>query len=132
MIERFAGTLLSPDDADYVTRALELLRELLCKQGSRPTPRLDSVTDQLRKAGVKSGVSALKAGTNARVVGPVADSGDDPLYALVDTGQAASILACSANNVRDLARRGTLPARRAGGRWVYDAQAVLARAERRR
>jgi hypothetical protein len=128
MIERVAGTLLSPEDAEYVANALLLLRDLLTRNGSRPTGRLDAVTDRLRRT---TGVKAQNASPNARIVGAQTDSGDDSWHATIDTSQAARILGISGNGVRDLSRRGRLPARRVGGRWVYPVEAVMRRAERR-
>jgi excisionase family DNA binding protein len=131
VIEHVAGTLLSSEDADYVAKALDLLRGILTDQGSRPTPRLDAVAEKLRRTVAKTGVSGPKTGADARFVASQGNSADHQGYAFVDTDQAARILGCSTNNVRDLARRGALPARQAGGRWIFDAEAVMRRAERR-
>jgi hypothetical protein len=130
MIERIAGTLLAPDDADYVFRALKLLSELLGKQGSRPTPRLAEVTAKLGKTVAQADVSGRKTDATARNQGPQADSSDDFGYALISSAEAANILGCSPGNVRDLRRRGVLPARSSGGRWLYKASDVVRRAER--
>ncbi|MCV7005659.1 helix-turn-helix domain-containing protein [Mycobacterium gordonae] len=50
---------------------------------------------------------------------------------MLDTGEAAAILGIGPNGVRDLVRRGKLPAHRAGGRLLLPALPVVERAERR-
>lgn len=47
---------------------------------------------------------------------------------VVDTTEAAAILGITANGVRDLVRRGTIPGIRDGRRWLYPAAAVNERA----
>jgi hypothetical protein len=126
MISVKRGVLLDADDAGYVLAALDaLLRD------RRPSARLQGFLDRLRKTVVSSGVSASEAGVGARIVGGGGDSPDYAEYDLLDTNEAAAILRISPNGVRDLARRGRLPVHRAGGRLLYPAAAVVARAERR-
>ncbi|SOX53703.1 DNA-binding protein [Mycobacterium ahvazicum] len=131
MIERVAGTLITPDDADYVLRALQLLTDLLGKQGSRPTPRLAAVTDRIAKTVVSTDVSRPNVSGNVRNPRVQPNSGDDTGYALIDTAAAARILGCTPGNVRDLRRRGVLSGYRVGGRWAYPAEAVMRRAAER-
>jgi Helix-turn-helix domain len=50
---------------------------------------------------------------------------------LVDSTEAGAILGISGHGARALARRGVLPAYRAGGRWLFPANEVVRRAERR-
>ena len=54
----------------------------------------------------------------------------DFTYDLVSTSEAARILGISAHGVRDLVRRGQLPAHNTGTRWLLPARLVVARAER--
>lgn len=127
MIERVAGILLAPTDAQYILDALDaLLRD------RRPSPQLSVFIDRLRKTVAKSGVSNVGAGADARDVGVQPDSVDHAPYDVLDTDEAAAVLGITANGVRDLARRKAIPAHRAGGRWLYPAAAVVARAERKR
>ncbi|MCV7076984.1 helix-turn-helix domain-containing protein [Mycobacterium szulgai] len=125
--------LMDAGDADYIARALQLLAQLLRQNRSQPTPRLESVTAQL----ARSAAAGSTASQNGRNRGGCGASGDDTThhldYALLTTGEAARLLACGERNVRDLATRGAIPARRTGdrGRWLVDAAAVVARAERK-
>jgi hypothetical protein len=128
-IERVEGTLLSPEDVDYNVRALELLQAVLRQIGSAPQPKLVAYTERLCS---KSGVNRQNASPNARFIAGQPDSLHHDEYATVDTSQAARILGITPNGVRDLHRRGRLPARRDGGRWAYPVDAVMRRAEHRR
>jgi hypothetical protein len=58
---------------------------------------------------------------------------DTPLlpHDLIDSTEAGRILGISGHGARALARRGVLPAYRAGGRWLFPANEVVRRAERR-
>lgn len=125
MIERLSGIVLDVVDAQYLVEALDALLV-----DRRPSARLVQFISQLRKSVAKSGVSGQNAGVDARLVGVQEDSAHYALYDVVDTCEAAAILGITANGVRDLARRKALPAHRAGGRWLFPAAAVVARAER--
>lgn len=121
------------DDAVYLARALDMLPRLLTDARRQPTPKLLAAIEKFRRATAVAGGLAGNASGNART-GPgcaadPADSGHDDPCDTVNTGTAAAILGVSPNGVRDLARRGKLPARRSGSRWVYPAAAVVARAE---
>ncbi|WP_367869818.1 helix-turn-helix domain-containing protein [Rhodococcus erythropolis] len=50
---------------------------------------------------------------------------------LIETSTAAARLGVSDRNVRALAARGTLTARRVAGRWLIDADAVEERSQKR-
>lgn len=130
MIDRVAGVLLTADDADYIARALELLERLLRENRSTPTPRLHSVTAKLRRTTDALGVSGRNGSATASVRASQCDSGDDADYGTITAAEAAHILGVTPNAVRDLARRQRIRARRPKGRWLLDAQAVVARAER--
>ena len=128
-IEKVSGVLLDAADADYLARAMKLLAALLeAKQGSRPSPRLVDLERRLSRASS----DATRSTTGGYVSGAKDSADRDALsaYEFVDTERAANILGCTPGNVRDLARRGRLPAVRSGGRWLYPAAAVVARAER--
>lgn len=128
-IERVDGVLLDAHDVDVVVRALDLLHGLLPHTGRMPNAKLRAVTEQLRKTGAKLASWPADTGVRARMQGAEADSGHDAWHAVLDTTAAAQILGITPNGARDLARRGTLPARQAGGRWLFDAAAVVQRAE---
>lgn len=126
-IERLSGVVVDPDSTDFLIRALELLAELLAARGGAAAPRLLEVTEQL-KTGVNSGAARSKSGADTIFVDGEADSAHTPWHAFLNTQRAADILGITPNGVRDLARRGSLPARRVGREWIFDAAAVIRRA----
>ena len=98
----------------------------------RPTAQLADFIDWLRsRADAAADVAAHIADGNARSIARQPDSPDYRPYDLLDTAEAAAICGVTGGGVRDLARRGRLPAHRAGGRWLFPAVAVVAYAERR-
>ena len=128
-IEKVSGVLLDASDADYLARAVKLLAAFLdAKEGSQPSSRLVDLERRLSRASS----DATRSTTGGYVSGAKDSADRDALsaYEFVDTERAANILGCTPGNVRDLARRGRLPAVRSGGRWLYPAAAVVARAER--
>jgi excisionase family DNA binding protein len=131
MIQHVQGVLLDRDDAAYLCEALELLAQLLPSQQSRPSPRLVAVTAKLRRAADAAADPGPKSAANGRESASQSNSRDDAPYAVISTAEAARVIGCGTRNVRDLARRGRLRARRAGGRWNIDAMAVAERIERR-
>lgn len=130
MIRRVSGVMLDPDAADFLVRALEMLAEFYKTRGGLPSAKLVEVTEQLR-SGAIADVSRLSAGGDARFVAAELNSAHDPFHAVLDSRRVADILGISPNGARDLARRGTLPARHSGRQWLFDAAAVIRRAESR-
>lgn len=128
MIEHIDGMVLGPDDADFLVRALEDLCERYLARNTMPSQKLLAMIEQLR-SGVNTGATRRLAGVDARIVDDKLDPSHAPWHAFVDSRRAAVILGITANGARDLARRGTLPARRAGREWLFDASAVIQRAE---
>ncbi|WP_018599662.1 helix-turn-helix domain-containing protein [Mycobacterium sp. 155] len=133
MITAPAGVLLTVDDAVYALAAFEAL--LTDRHAS---PRLERFINALRKSvarTAKTGDLTSVSGVDARNTGVPEHNEPNPCrvtaYDLLDTTEAAAILGITPNAVRDLARRGRLPARRAGSRWLYPAGPVVERAERR-
>jgi excisionase family DNA binding protein len=133
-IQRFnAGVMIDLDDADYVARALDQFVALMAERRDgngapaplRPTPRLEQITAKLRAA------TGSPTAANGRNPTFQSNSSDDAGHAVITCAEAARILGVGARNVRDLAKRGTLRARRAGGRWHIDAMAVAELVERR-
>lgn len=134
-VARPGTVLLDADDADYLARALAMLPPLLTETRRTPAPRLLAVIAAFTKtsaAAVDSARNAIRTdsgGPGCASTPP--DPGEpEPYASTVDTATAARILGISPSAVRQLAQRGRLPARRPAGRWLYDAAAVVARAER--
>ncbi|QNI06501.1 helix-turn-helix domain-containing protein [Mycobacterium kubicae] len=126
MIEQVSGVLLSLDDARY---ALDAFDALLVDR--YPTARLDQFIGQLRKSVAHASDTAATCRADARKVGEQQDSAHTAPYDLIDTKQAAPILGIKPNGVRDLVRRGKLPAHKAGGRLLLPALSVVELAEKR-
>jgi excisionase family DNA binding protein len=122
-----SGVLLSPEDARFAVEAFAaLLRD------RRPSAQLADFVERLRnRTDAAAGVSGRGAGEHARNVALQSDSQHRAPYDVLDSAEVAAIVGISPNGVRDLARRGRLPARRAGRRWLFPAPAVIAYAERR-
>ena len=130
-IAALRGVFLDTDEAAYVTEALRLLGRLLVEQRSRPTARLESVTAKLAKAAETGSAATVNGSEGLPLRASDAADRHPRGYATVTPAEAARIIGCGARNVRDLAARGRLPARRTGGRWLLDAAAVAEQAEHR-
>lgn len=141
------AVILDPGEVDYVARALEHLAELMAGRRdaggnptpSQPSPRLVALTAKLRRTADSlpvgdtpvdhtQGAESSAQPSDVRAPQPVSVHGGRHEYG---TGDAARALGITAAGVRDLARRGRLPARHTGTRWVYPADAVNAEAEHR-
>ena len=128
MIRQVSGVMLDPESADFLVRALELLAETYRGRGIAPSAKLIEVTEQLR-SGANAGATQAISGTRSRFVDGQDIPTHDHWHAILNSRQAADILGITPNGARDLARRRTLPARRAGREWLFDATAVIRRAE---
>ncbi|GAA1681677.1 hypothetical protein MMUR_05490 [Mycolicibacterium murale] len=128
MIERINGVVLGPDETEFLVRALELLSVHVKARGAAPSQKLLAMTEQLR-AGVITGATRRIPGVGNRTMDDLDDPAHAPWHAILDSRRAADILGITPNGARDLARRGALPARRAGREWLFDASAVVQRAE---
>lgn len=146
------AVILDPAEVDYVARALEHFAVVMAGRRdtdgnptpSTPSPKLVVLTAKLRRAAGDS-ADALTLGELAADVdgppelsvrpsdacAPQRDSMHAGPHDDIGTGDAARALGITASAVRDLARRGRLPARHTGTRWVYPAAAVDAEAKRR-
>ncbi|MHC9294183.1 helix-turn-helix domain-containing protein [Mycobacterium sp. LTG2003] len=126
-----AGVLLTVDDARYVLAAFDAL----LTDGRSASPRLARFINELRKTVAKASVSTGVSGDYARNDRVHEHNKPNPgkvtAYDLLDANEAATILGITPNAARDLARRGRIPARRAGTRWLYPAGPVVERAERK-
>lgn len=148
-----AGVVLTADDASAVVGALDEFVRVLAERRdqngnptpSRPSARLRMLMDQLRRAAAKTGDSSASeptarlpedripnASPNARDVALQPNSAHSSECATLTSGEAATLLGCSQNNVRDLRRRGALRAERIGGRWHFRAADVAERAAKGR
>lgn len=120
-VRRLDGVYLSPEVAKDVADALAYCEDALIKTGRQWTPKMRRIQSNLVAACVsQTDASARKLADKAR---------SSPLlgHEFVDTITAAEVLGCSPANVRYLVRRGKLPGRRVGNRWLVSADAVHAR-----
>ena len=134
------AVLLDPIEAADVVRALDLLADVLGRlrdeHGNRtpsaPSPRLTAIADRLRKASKIADESPRSVRETARIFAPQRVPVDDRSHvAVMGTGAAARTLGLTPGAVRDLARRGRIPATHTGTRWVFDAAAIVFLAEHR-
>lgn len=122
MIEIGVGVHLAPHEI----RALLAILDAACRVAT-PDARAADVIRRLRKTDER-----LTQATGNRQHG-VTDGDESTHYSaydLVDTAEAAAILGITPGGVRYLADAGRIPAHRAGGRRIYPAAAIVARAER--
>ena len=126
MIE-VSGVLLSPADARFAVEAFTaLLRD------RRPSAQLADFIERLQvRTHAATGVPGRGTGAYARNIAAQPGSPEYAPYDVLTSTEVAAIVGVSPNGVRDLARRGRLPAHRVGGRWLFPAVAVVAYAERR-
>ena len=126
MPDALHGVVLTGPELHYTLRAFEVLL-----RDRRPSPQLAEHLARLQAAYAES----HSAAQNACGCGRFEASGGHPDRLLpgdvLASDEAAAVLGISAAGARDLARRGRLPAVRAGGRWLFQASAVVARAEHR-
>ena len=119
------GIILSRQEVSYTLRAFEVLL-----RNRRPSPQLAEFLARLARSAAASDVGREKPYGGVSL----GDNDHDPAGWLpgdvLDTDEAAAVLGISPAGVRDLARRGRLPAKRAGKRWLLAAAPVVARAER--
>lgn len=118
-IRAVEGVMLSVRDAKDLADAISHLGALAAERGSRLTARMVDLRTQLLTA-----ISDGGTDDDARTSVPQGDWMPLSAHDLLDTATAARLLGCTTGNVRDLARRGTLPAHRTGGRWLLEADAV--------
>jgi excisionase family DNA binding protein len=120
------GLYLTVDDAAYLAEFLDHV----CRN-MHPSPRLADFARRLKKSCAALTPAQENRRNHLRGVHSEPDMSEHRAYDLVDTDEAARLLGCSAANVRDLVRRGRLPAQRAGNRWLLPARVVIERAERK-
>ncbi|MFI7165324.1 helix-turn-helix domain-containing protein [Rhodococcus erythropolis] len=121
---RVQGVILDADTAAFLGAALRQLIKALDRLSQRPVPRVYDLERQLSSSAASSVDTAPQH--HSEVPSAVSTTN------LLDTEAAAAILHCTAENIRGLCRRGSLPAQRVAGRWLIPAEAVLERSETRR
>lgn len=120
-VRRLDGVYLAPEDARTLADALAYCEDALIKTGRQWTPKMRRLQSDITAACVSgTDADARKLADRTRATSLLG-------HEFVDTATAARILGCSPGNVRDLARRGTLPARRVGRVWLVSADALRAR-----
>lgn len=118
------GLVLDVSEAAVLVAAVE---DLCRRTGRQPSGRLAPIVAKLRKVVANTDGLTPKS---VSLLGNQPDSGSHCAYDLVTSGEAARIMGISAHGVRDLRRRGVLPAHHTGTRWLYPLRVVEARAER--
>lgn len=118
------GVVLEASEAEVLVATIE---DLCRRTGRQPSGRLGPIVAKLRKVVANTGDSPTKT---ASLFGNSAKSDQSCAYDLVTTGEAARIIGCTPNNVRDLRRRSVLVGHYTGTRWLYPLRLVEARAER--
>jgi hypothetical protein len=119
--------LVAPVDAPAVARALRLARRVGERDGIAPPTSLLTLMAAVEAAER----AALTAANGSAAVPREPDLPQSPPDGL-STLEAAVAIGCKPRNVRDLARRAVLSARRHGRAWVLDPGEVAAYARRRR
>lgn len=123
-VQRFdAAVLLTPGAARVLVELVQRYGEHLRTRGARFTPAVAALLAQLEEVTADGSPAA-----DARTPVPPAPWLPLSVHDLVSTVEAAAVLGCTPSNVRDLARRGALPAHRTGGRWLLERDAVQLRA----
>lgn len=119
------GVVFDLEDAQFVARALaHLVGEIDRDRGRVASARLTAVAERVRRACENASRTAGSASRGASSALAEPEPPDHGPYDWITAAEAARVLGCTPSNVRDRARRGTLPARRAGGRWVLPAAAI--------
>ncbi|WP_083198678.1 helix-turn-helix domain-containing protein [Mycobacterium malmoense] len=125
------GLFVTIDDALFIADRLDEI----CDRTNPAPARLAHLSRRLRQACVSltptQENTAPERPNHLRGVPFDPDPSDYARYGLVETDEAARTLGCSTANVRDLIRRGRLPARHVGRRWLVSSRAVVELAERK-
>ncbi|WP_064443355.1 helix-turn-helix domain-containing protein [Rhodococcus sp. YH3-3] len=122
------GVYLDPADAGLLVRLIDDYSSHLrgSVDGRALGNRVVALRAELDRANARVSARPTNVSSNVSPVGAQRDTAQIDVYAFIDSRQAAAVLGISPSGVRDLARRGRLVSRKAGGRWVYS----LADAER--
>lgn len=116
--------LLGPRGLRVVRASMQTLQAALRRDGiGMPADALE-VLAAVEAAVAHAGASA---GCGSPAVPFAVVGGESALLDPVTTQEAARMLGTQARNVRDLCGRGSLPARKVGGRWFIERADVLER-----
>lgn len=126
--QALVGVYLDPADAGLLVRLIDDYSSHLrgSVDGRALGNRVVALRAELDRANARVSARSSNVSSNVSPVGAQRDTAQIDVYAFIDSRQAAAVLGISPSGVRDLARRGRLVSRKAGGRWVYS----LADAER--
>lgn len=115
------GVYLDPADAGLLVRLIDDYSSHLrgSVDGRALGNRVVALRAELDRANARVSARSSNVSSNVSPVGAQRDPAQSDVYALISTSQAAAVLGCTTGNVRDLARRGRLAARRVSGRWAY-------------
>lgn len=115
------GVYLDAADAGLIVQLIDAFGTHQRNTGGRPLHgRVLALRAELSRPNARVSDLAQNVSSNVSPVGVQRDPVQSGLYALIDSSQAAAILGCTTGNVRDLARRGQIAARRVAGRWAYN------------
>ena len=132
VVDGAAFTTLSLGELQFIQRGLRLLASELARRDGGVPATVRSLQGLLER--VTAG-----AQLPARVPAPehLGTLGNEPVglpdsLQLMDIDDVSEVLGCGQRNVRYLARRGSLPGVKRGGRWTFDRLAVVDLLESRR
>lgn len=114
-----AAVLLTPAAARVLVDLARRYERVIAARGARLAAPYAGLLAQVEEAAADGSPDA-----DARTPVPPAPWLALSAHDLVSTVEAATLLGCTAGNVRDLARRGALPAHRTGGRWLFERDGV--------
>ena len=126
MTRHLAGgwLLVGPDDAPQVARALRLARRV----GERDRIAAPASWQQLLAEAEEAELAGSTAAGGSAAVPPEPVLPPSRLDGECTTREAASVIGTGERNVRDLAARGAVAARKVGRAWLLDRADVLRRA----
>ena len=119
------GLLLDPDEVEFLAGMLARATEVM---PARWSPAATITIARISDAAARFASQNQSVNVTKQAIGAGGDQHRP--RDLLDSTEAAKILGISPHAVRALARRGRLPAYRAGGRWLLPAVDVIRRAER--
>lgn len=126
-LHRPGEVTLGPAEVRYLAEALTEVERVMRRRGMELIAPVRDLKAQLESAGryadnPSNGTSASENSSGTSLL----------THELLTARDAADILGCGLDNLRALARRGTLIGYKNGGRWFYDATSVRQRAAHRR
>ncbi|ORM38176.1 helix-turn-helix domain-containing protein [Williamsia sp. 1135] len=126
-VHRPGEVTLGPAEVRYLAAALAEVERSMRARGMQLIAPVQSLKLTLESAGRYADNPANGTADHETDTGASLLRND-----LLTSQDAARILKCGRDNLRALARRGTIIAHKNGGRWFYDAESVHQRAAQRR